>query len=147
MIRSLLALILCAGPAFADPDRVSILLGSQHLGGDGFNEINPGAFLTWEDRALGLDYSVGAYLNSYDRISVAATVDLALAEWDRGRLSVFAGVAHYPRNGRNFKVHAGDFVPIGGVQVRQGNVFMQILPSDGLSVDATVAFGVTFSIK
>lgn len=133
-------------PAHADPDRLSLLLGSAHIGGDGFDGRNLGLFATWEDRALGLDYSLGAYRNSYGRASIAATAALPVAEWDDGALSLFAGAALYPQDGRRFAAHVGDVVPIGGVQIRQRNLFLQIMPSDGAAVDAVIAGGITWEI-
>jgi hypothetical protein len=149
MKQVLIALALCAGPAFAEgPDRVSILMGSVHVDAAiPFEEVNPGLFLTWEDRGLDLDYSLGAYRNSYGRVSIAATAALPLAQWDGGQFSVFAGVAYYPENGREFAVSLGDVVPVGGVQIRHENIFAQIIPSDGKLADAIVTCGLTFSLK
>lgn len=144
MITAMLCAL--ALPAHADPDRLSLLLGSAHLGGDGFDGRNPGVFLTWEDRALGLDYSIGAYRNSYGRASIAATAALPVAEWADGSLSLFAGVALYPRDGRRFRAHVGDVVPMGGVQIRHRNLFLQIMPSDGAAADAVIAGGITWEI-
>lgn len=95
--RVFLLAALLAAPAMADPDRVSILLGSQHLGAAlAFEQVNPGVFVTWEDRALGLDLSVGAYRNSYGRGSVAALAALPVLEWPAGQVAVFGGLALYP---------------------------------------------------
>lgn len=142
----ILALMLAASPAHADPDRISILLGSHHFGTDlPWQQSNPGLFATWEGERL--DWSLGAYRNSYDRLSVAATV--ALPIWARGQaeVSLFAGVALYPKDGRNFAVHLGDVVPIGGVQLRMGHVFAQVMPGDGQTVKAVVATGLTFELN
>ena len=76
-----------ATPAAAGPDRFSVLLGSKHIGANGFNEINPGLFATWERGRIG--YSLGAYLNSYDRGSIAAVAQLGLIEWQNGSLNAF----------------------------------------------------------
>ena len=94
-----------------------------------------------------MSYSVGAYRNSYGRASIAATAGYSFLQRGDLDLSVFGGVALYPKDGRNFAVHAGDFVPIGGLQARYRNAFMQVIPSDGLSTDAIVSFGVTFPAK
>ena len=142
----LIALLLLTAPAHADPDRLSLLIGSAHVGGVGFDGRNPGIFATWEDRALGLDYSLGAYRNSYGRASVVATAALPVIDWRDGALSVFAGAAFYPGDGRRFAVHLGDVVPIGGVQIRHHNMFLQIMPSDGAAVDAVIAGGITWEI-
>lgn len=129
--------------AQADPDRISVLLGSYHIDAKlPFESRNPGMFLTWEDRS-GLDWSLGAYRNSYGSASVAATVALPILTRRNAQLSIFAGVALYPGDGRNFAAHWGDLVPLAGVQLRTGHVFLQVIPSDGAATDAIVSFGFT----
>ena len=144
MIRIAALLAALATPVVADPDRVSVLLGSAHPGADRtFEQVNPGVFLTWEDRALGLDYSVGAYRNSYGRASIAATAALPVIDRGQFQLALFGGLALYPGNGADFAVHAGDVVPIAGLQARLGHGFVQVMPGDGMAV---AAFGLTFPI-
>lgn len=143
MIKAAIILGLLATPAVSDPDRVSILLGSRHIGASGFQEVNPGVFVTWEGR---VDTTVGVYHNSYGRTSVAVTAAVRVHEWQGGALSLFAGAAHYPGDGRNFRVSVGDVVPLVGVQIQYGNTFAQIIPMDGKPVNAVVSFGVTFEL-
>lgn len=147
--RALLgAALLAATSVSAGPDRLSIMIGSQHINpSHAFSEINPGIFATWENRALGLDYTAGAYRNSYGRGSVALTAALPVIKWPDGQIAVFAGLGLYPKDGRTFRVHAGDVVPLGGIQIRQGNAFAQIMPGDGNAADAVVTFGATFSLR
>lgn len=140
MIRIGALLCLLATAATAQ-DRVSILAGSHHFGASvEFQESNPGLFLTW-DRV-----TVGAYVNSYDRQSVALTYALPVMSGDDWSVDLFGGAAWYSGNGRGFAVHVGDIVPIGGVQARYRNVFVQLLPSDGKATDAIIAFGLTFDL-
>lgn len=143
MIRYLATIMALAGAAEAEPDRISVLLGSQHPGANvTFEQVNPGIFLTWEDRgSLGLDYSLGLYRNSYGRVSVAGTAALPIIERGAFQAALFGGLAVYPGDGDQFAVHAGDVVPIAGVQARLGDGFVQIMPGDGMAV---VAFGLTF---
>ncbi len=137
--------LLLAPPVAADPDRLSVLLGSQHPGAKrSYEQINPGLFLTWEDRALGLDYSVGLFRNSYGRGSVAATAALPVIERGRFQAALFGGLAVYPGNGDNFALHAGDLVPIAGVQARLGPGFVQVMPGEDMAV---VAFGMTLPLN
>lgn len=146
MIRALLAAAaLLAAPAHAGPDRLSILLGSHHMGArTDFDARNPGLFLTWEDRGnRGLDLSLGAYRNSYGRGALAATLALPLARWPGGQAALFLGVALYPKDGRTFRASLGDLVPLGGLQLRHRHWFMQIIPSDGHFAKAIIAVGVT----
>lgn len=150
MIRAILiAATLLATPAAADPDRISLLLGSAHPGDGGyFDSRNPGLFLTWEERGvLALDLSAGIYRNSYGSASVAATAALPLIRWDGGEASVLAGLALYPGDGRSFAVHAGDLVPLAGIQIRHRQLFVQILPGDGKAADAVIAAGITFPLN
>lgn len=163
---ALLLSCMLAGPAHADwqPDRVSVLMGTHHafeipmtaaLTGDhDWTEVNPGVFLTWEgkhDAPLGaLDWSVGAYRNSFGDLSIAAVASLDLIEWEArggGALGVFAGLAHYPDTGQHFAVHWGDVVPLGGVQLRQGNLFVQVLPGKFEPLSPIVSFGLTFDLN
>lgn len=139
-----LATSLFATTSVADfkPDNISLLLGSYHVDAKvQFNEVNPGVFLSWD-----LNYgsvSVGVYENSYYKTSVAATYSLPIFTQDDLSLSVFAGVAYYPEDGSYFLVHIGDVVPIGGLQATYKNLFVQVIPSDGVTTDAIVSFGLT----
>jgi hypothetical protein len=150
MIRVLACLaLLLPGPALADPDRLTLLWGSHHLGSDlDWQEYNPGLFLTWQDRgAWDLDVSLGIYQNSFDHTSIAAFAAWPVYERDRFEISLFAGLAHYPETGRHLPVHIGDVIPLGGVQARYGNLFAQVIPSDGLDVDAIITFGVSVPLS
>lgn len=131
--------------AQSGPDRLSVLMGSHHEGGWGFETRTPGVFLTWED-IEGLDFSLGVYRNSYGRGSVAATAALPIRRWAFGEASVFLGAAWYPKDGRTFRVSLGDLVPVGGVQFRHRNWFWQIMPSDGQPVRAIFSVGLTFEL-
>ncbi|KAA9005086.1 hypothetical protein [Histidinibacterium aquaticum] len=141
-----LALSVClASPALADgPDRASVLLGSRHVEPAlDFDEVNPGLFLTWE---RDLDWTVGAFHNSYGRTSVAAMVGRSWEISEDVGIGVFGGAAHYPGDGRTFSVSAGDVVPLGGLQLRLGNAFVQVIPSDGEWADAIVTGGLTWRL-
>lgn len=146
-MKAIAFILLTATSAQADPDRISMLIGSHHIGAtQHFQESNPGVFMTWEDRG-GFDLSFGSYQNSYGKQSIAATAALPILRGENADLSVFVGVALYPGDGRNFAVHAGDLVPIGGLQLRVGNVFVQAMPGDGRIVDGIVSFGMTWRLK
>lgn len=145
----LLVAILVSAPglALAGPDRISFLLGSAHVEtAREFEEVNPGVFVTWEDRWNGLDYSLGAYRNSFGGVSTAATAALPLFTAASMEVSVFAGVAIYPGDGDEFLYHAGDLVPLGGIQLRRDPVFLQIMPGGG-DPDAIISFGVTIPLE
>lgn len=135
-----------ATPALADlkPDRLSFLLGSHHISpSQTFEEFNPGVFLTWEGT---FDTNLGLYRNSYGRTAAAATLAFPFYESGTFTLSAFVGAAYYPDDGRRFRVHAGDFIPLGGLQARIGPTFVQFIPGDGREVDGIVAFGLTFPL-
>ncbi len=145
MFRTLIALLCLAEPAVAGPDRLSFLLGSYHAGAESeFQEFNPGAFLTWD---RGNEYSVGAFYNSYRDVSIAATIGWPIWRFDHGQVNALTGVAWYPGDGRRFGAHVGDFIPLLGIQGRYRDMFVQIIPSDGVAVDAIFAAGLTFELN
>lgn len=129
--------------ASAGPDRLSLLVGSKHVGAEReFNEQNPGLFATWENRGA-FDLSLGVYENSFSNVSIAATAALPVYEKGEFQASVFGGLALYPGDGDEFLVHAGDVVPLGGLQVRYRNVFVQAMPAGDMTV---VAAGLTIPL-
>lgn len=145
VILAVLALLPAAAQAM--PDRISILMGSNHIGATyDFEQTNPGVFLTWEKPVV--DLSVGAYRNSFGDLSLAVTVSKAVLSNEEGTLSLsgFAGLASYPDYSDCFLYHAGDIVPLVGIQVVAGPVFVQIMPG-GNDMVAVVAAGLTFPIK
>lgn len=145
-ILAAVALCFAAASPAAAQDRLSITLGSHHTDDShDWEELNPGVFLTWEDTGP-LDLSLGAFRNSFGGPSVAAVAALPLAEWQDGQLAVFGGAAWYPGHGDEFLVHAGDLVPMGGLQVRHGPVFVQLMPGKIEPPEAIVAFGITLRI-
>lgn len=132
--------------AQADPDRVSILLGSHHINAKrDFQEINPGVILTWERQRLG--YSVGTYYNSYKDISVLGAVSYGVELAPELELGVFGGLAWYPGEGGQFDHSIGDAVPLAGVQTRYRNAFVQVIPAGGNALDGLVTFGLTFGLE
>lgn len=141
-MRWLALLALWPMMAAADPDRVSILLGSEHAGiPDGvFNEVNPGILLTWEGDAL--DWTVGIFRNSYGDWSPTVFASFSLAEWDGGEIAALAGLARYD--------HMTDYIglpvaPMVGVHLRQGPVFLNIMPM-GEQVPFVISGGFTFDL-
>lgn len=149
MKRSAVCLLLwsCAsvpGVAVAGPDRLSVLLGSEHVNASReFQEFNPGIFLTWERQ---FNYSAGLYYNSYKEVSPLVSVGY---DWDIAPnfdLGAFFAVALYPGDGDEFSHAIGDLVPFVGLQARYKNVFVQFIPADGDSLDALFTFGLTFAL-
>jgi hypothetical protein len=141
------ALLLAAAlptTALAGPDRLSILLGSHHVNAkEDFQEFNPGVFATWE---RGLDYTVGVYYNSYERVSVLASIGYGFDVAQDFEIGVFAALALYPGDGDRFSHSFGDVVPLAGVQARYKNVFVQFIPADGDSLDSLFTVGLTFEL-
>ena len=135
-------------PAQAGPDRISFLLGSHHVGASGYEEFNPGVFATWTNAAFQgrTDLSVGAYRNSYGDGSLAVSLALPLVREPTWGIDVFSALAWYPGNGDRFKYHAGDIVPLIGLQSRIGPTFIQYVPGGDRGVDATLGFGLTFPL-
>ncbi|MBW4708870.1 hypothetical protein KX928_13855 [Roseobacter sp. YSTF-M11] len=132
--------------ALAGPDRLSILLGSEHVNAtEDFQEFNPGVFLTWEQETF--DYSVGAFYNSYEDVSVLASIGYDVEVAPEFEVGVFAGLALYPGEGDRFSHAIGDVVPLAGFQARYRNFFTQLIPTNADSVDAVITFGLTFELN
>jgi hypothetical protein len=136
-----ITLALIATPIHAGPDRVSITLGSQHVGSTyEFDNRNLGLFLSWGST------SVGVYHNSFSKTSVAVTQALPLIRKDDAEVNLFVGLSLYPGDGDKFVAHVGNVVLIGGVQARYKNAFIQVMPGDGVNLDAVVTAGLTFEL-
>lgn len=136
-------------PAAAGPDRLSFLIGSEHIGAtQPFEEINPGVFLTWTNALWkqNLDITAGAFRNSYGDGSLAVTTAYPFVRTEHWGFEMFGGLAWYPGNGDQFAHSAGDIVPLIGLQARYRNVFVQAIPSGGKTVDAVMSFGLTFAL-
>ena len=145
-LTSFILALLLPTCAMAGPDRVSILLGSEHFGATrDFQEVNPGVFFTWEEQVF--DYSIGGFYNSYQGFSALASVGYDFEIAPEFEVGAFAGLAFYPGEGDQFSVSVGDMIPIGGLQARYRNAFAQFIPADGASVDSLLTFGLTFDLN
>lgn len=143
------SLALVSTPAIAGPDSVAILLGSHHVGASGFEEVNPGVFLSWHGAAFGgrVDLGFGAFRNSYGDGSVSVNATYPLMRTPEWGIDVFAALALYPGEGDQFAVSFGDVVPVAGLQGRWRNFFVQAIPGGGGDVDATLTYGLIFPLK
>ena len=143
------ATVFMAGSAqSAELERVSISFASQHVGlPDTRNETNPGVFFTWGDVIGPIDITAGAYVNSYSNTSALLTTSYDFLEWDDGALGIFMGAAFYPEHGMRKFPCCGGFIPMGGLQLRQGNLFAQVIPMNGEVVKAVVTLGLTFELE
>ncbi|WP_298835929.1 hypothetical protein [uncultured Roseobacter sp.] len=138
-----LALLLPAA-AHAGPDRISVLLGSEHFNAtEDFQEFNPGLFLTWEGS---WDVSVGAYYNSYEEVGALVSVGRDFWQGENYAVGAFGALALYPGDGDRFDIAVGDVVPLIGLQARYGNVFTQLIPGNGETTDGVLTFGLTFEL-
>ncbi|WP_425045474.1 hypothetical protein [Primorskyibacter sp. S87] len=149
-LAALLAGWVGASETRAGPDRINILLGSEHLGATrDFEEFNPGLFLTWTNLMWKnrLDLTVGAFRNSYGDGSAAVSAAYPLIRTEAWGLELFGALAWYPGNGDQFGHSIGDMVPIAGVQARFHYLYMQAIPAGGDGVDATLTLGLTFPVK
>lgn len=147
MLRILFFVLLSANPVLAGPDRISVLMGSHHANpGQSFEEFNPGVFLEWRSGGRH-SYSVGAYRNSYGRGTVAAGVNYPILQRGAFQADIFAGAAHYPREGRTFAISAGDVVPMLGLRLRYRALYLLTLPGDGKVADFVVGYGLSFPLQ
>ena len=139
------------------PDRIMLPLASKHYGMEGyrengrtrsFNEFNPGLLLAWENRALGLDVTAGAYRNSHHKTSGIAYVSRTWEVADTDiHIGPFIGVSHYGRNSKfiDSRVTYKGFVFMGGLYARWKYVFVNVVPNpvqDNLK--PIVGVGLTF---
>jgi hypothetical protein len=152
VLFTLVLVVLATYKAYAGPDRVSILTNSDHIGFkyQGFNETNPGVFLTWDNAiAPNVDLSVGAYLNSYAKPSVMVAATWLPIEVGQCEAGIFGGLVHYPGNGRYepTSIAGSDVIGMGGVQVICGPVFVQAIPAATDFSRAIVAVGITMEIE
>lgn len=128
----------------ASADRISFSFASHHAGPcDCFNEINPGVFYTFEDRGM-FDYTVGTAKNSYGGPGFYATAEYDFWEFENGEMSVFGGLVYYPGFGKFIPEILPDVAPIGGLQLRVGNVWAQAIPVGTADVDYVLTGGITF---
>lgn len=141
---ALIAAFVAPSAALAGPDRVAILLGSEHVNATiDFQEFNPGVFLIWEGK---YDFGVGVFYNSYEDVSVSVSTAYNFIKNEQFNFGVFGALAVYPGEGDRFDHSIGDIIPIVGLQARYGNVFTQLIPGGGQSTDAVLTFGLTFSL-
>ncbi len=125
---------LMVGEAGADPDRISLLLGSHHFSDEEFEEVNPGLFVSWLTAKR--DMEIGIFRNSYGDLSVSATLGRRFGQsW-----TLFAGTAYYGNAGTEFEYHLGKFIPIAGVQFVHKHLFVKALPG-------VVAAGLTWQVN
>ncbi len=108
--------------AMANPDRISLLLGSHHFSSEDFEEFNPGLFVSWLTSKR--DLEIGLFRNSYGNLSVSATAGRRLGKsW-----TLFAGTAYYRNADTEFEYRLGKFIPVAGVQFVHRNLFVKALP-------------------
>ncbi|WP_300030097.1 hypothetical protein [uncultured Roseobacter sp.] len=143
-LPALLLALLLPVSALAGPDRISVLLGSEHFNATKeFQEFNPGVFLTWEGR---YDVSAGIYYNSYEEVGGLVALGRDFWEGEDYAVGLFGALALYPGDGDRFDVSIGDVVPLIGLQARYRNVFAQLIPGNGETTDAVLAVGLTWEL-
>lgn len=142
------------------PDRAYLTFGSQHLNVDPadfglvrWNEVNPGLILTWEDRGpWGLNYSLGAFQNSFADLSLYAATSRTWAIGTAGwRLGWVLGLANYGDNARFVRSQIGQsgWIVTGGAQIEFRNFFVQIQPAGtqrGGGQGAILVTGISFAL-
>ncbi len=142
-MRLLLCLFLIgrAGGADADglpPDQMQIQLGSRHISmnqnmkENGFEEFNPGATFTWNDRAFGLNYAAGAFRNSFGNLAPVVAISKLWSANYGLKLGLFAGLSYYGDDADFISVGSTStgVIPIMGLQANYENAYVQLLPTD-----------------
>lgn len=134
------------------PDHIRIPLATNHVNSAKsaeLNEINPGLALTW-DRPWA-DVTAGVVRNSFGDAAPFVTLSRDLWRGDTCAAGVFFGTAHYRVLKNTTPYEMNGWIPIGGLHVECGPVFMQAMPGRGLvgsaagkgRADAILVFGVT----
>lgn len=92
-------------------------------------------------------FDVGAFYNSYEKISLSAFAAVPLYRTEDVSIDLFGDLAWYPGTGLTFPVtSADDVIPTAGLQGRYNNLFVQIIPSDGVAADVIITAGVTYAV-
>ena len=125
------------------PDRLILTTGSRHINMNGFyhdfrfhpfREKNPGIGLVYENRAGGLDYTIGTYRGSYRQCATFAHVSKMFPVLGEGPWAIhagpFIGIAHYGQDAQFIESRIGNssFVGIAGLQFRSGPFFLTATP-------------------
>lgn len=137
-LLTLVCLLCSTSLAQAGPDRILFQLGSKHFNMDessslgGFEEINPGITLTWENRLYDLNYSVGAFRNSYGKLAPVVGVSKFWNVAPDVDLGLFGGLSYYGDEADFISVNLADsgVIPLAGVQANYKNLYLQLIPTD-----------------
>lgn len=155
-IATLTISLLASLPALAfdlRPDSLRIPLASEHVNSDAeLNEFNPGLVLTWEGNWA--DISAGFIRNSFDDIAPIATISRNIWHNDRCDFSGFVGTARYTELIEKTDVHLDGWIPVGGLSLECGHVFLQAMPGRGIvgqasgpkAADAIFLFGFSLDL-
>jgi hypothetical protein len=133
-----MVLIALAGMAQAQdlrPDRLLVPLISDHVNdrSNSLNEFNPGLVLGWDGGFA--DLSLGVLRNSFGDPAPVVTLSRDIWGNEACALAVFAGTARYTALQGRVSYERAGWVPIGGLHLECGPVFLQALPGAGLSGD------------
>jgi hypothetical protein len=141
VVIAAMAWITAAIPSSADEMYIATFIGSQHLGDDTLNNINPGVTFgkRWASRSPKLEYHLeaGVFYNSYEEISPIGLAGISYEVLEIGpgavRLGLSAGTAYYGELSRDLKEAYGlpnvkGFIPIAAATAsyRVGNTEIRI---------------------
>ena len=131
---------------FERPDRISILLGSEHVNATtDYTEFNPGVFLSWDCESIIL--TAGVYTNSFGDASPSALVSYPIIKTNDGSLAAFAGASYFPDVEGLDLGYSGNVVPLMGMQLNYKNTFVQVLPGVEDSFDLLITAGLRFHLN
>lgn len=156
-IAALILSLFASLPALAfdlSPDNLRITLASEHVNSDAdLNEFNPGLVLTWNGDWA--DISAGFIRNSFDNTAPIVTLSRDIWRNDTCGVGGFVGTARYTELTEKTDFHLDGWIPIGGLNIECGPVFLQAMPGRGIigqasgpkAADAILVFGLTLNLR
>lgn len=158
---AILAALALPATASADQYYAGVFIGSEHVGNDNLNDVNPGLSFghRWSKSGSPVEYHVegGVFYNSYEEVSpiLMAGVSTRLIEAGRGEFRVGAsiGAAYYEELSQqledNYGIpNAGGFIPIvaltAAYRIDNTDIRLTTVPPDTDTkavVNLSVAFG------
>lgn len=155
-IAALTLALVASLPAMAfdlRPDNLRIPLASEHVNSDAdLNEFNPGLAATWEGDWF--DFSAGFIRNSFSNTAPFVSISRDIWQNDTCSVAGFVGSARYTELMDKTDFHLDGWIPVGGLHMECGPVYLQAMPGRGIvgqasgpkAADAILVVGLTFDL-